>query len=644
MGAMGEPSAVGFAVSLVLWVVLGFGPGYLVATAVEPWRPALDRLAIAPLVSTAMAFASATWLGVLGVPRAVGWFVPVLVGVSFVAGAVVLRRHRSASSRATRATRVPWVRRRTTWLGLAALLGLSLVLWIVAISASTPGWSLVVPNSDGNSHGLMVARILLTGSADSRDVLFYDLAEPQGAGIVYPIGVHLMAAPIAWVTGPAASLVVPLTVLGSMSLVLGTVALTRRVAGTPAALAAGLAAVVLIPWLPYGQVSWGPVPMVMAISLVPAATLAVLDVRAGRGLVVAALALAGLLAVHTTEALVVAALLAVTLVATPGGGRPRLRRAALAAASAAGAVVLVAPYLWGLLASGASRPADLPPRLSVADAVAFSVFSPFFTDVGASGLALVLAAVCSLIVLGLAMVGALRGWPVPLGRALVVVAVVLTVLAAGTHLAAPAAATAPWYSNGDRLMTQVAGLIPGLVGIGVVTAARRFRARGAARVVVAGIAAVVVAVSTINCVATASTAVSAFSVVTPADRDAFAWLSTHVRPGERVLNDHRDGSVWAYEATGGAVAPVFGAKPGGGWEVEPAFTERLYLRDHVADIATDPRARGAARAWAVRYVLVGERTFADSRRLVDADALVGAAGLREVFRSGGARVYEIVAP
>jgi hypothetical protein len=82
-------------------------------------------------------------------------------------------------------------------------------------------------------------------------------------------------------------------------------------------------------------------------------------------------------------------------------------------------------------------------------------------------------------------------------------------------------------------------------------------------------------------------------------------------------------------------------KPSGGYATEPEWADRLYLRDHVADFATDARVRAIAAQWHVRYVFSGERTFADAQRLVDADALARVPGVVEVFHSGDARVFEL---
>lgn len=97
MGALGEPSLLGFVLSSLLWVLLGVVPGLLVMTWVVPGRSRLERLAVAPLVSIALGFAPAAWLSALGVPQAwhAAWVVPLVVSV----GLLVVLARRGALSR-----------------------------------------------------------------------------------------------------------------------------------------------------------------------------------------------------------------------------------------------------------------------------------------------------------------------------------------------------------------------------------------------------------------------------------------------------------------------------------------------------------------------------------------------------------------
>ena len=631
------PSAATFVAAAALWLLLGVVPGLLLATALDPDRAFLDRLAVAPLVSIATAFAGASWLGVVGVARPLDWVVPFLLVVSAAAALIVARRARSVGGS-------HWIapaRRRPSAL-LAAILVLAVVVWIVAISTSEPGWSMVLPNLDGNSHGFFLTRLLMTGSTDPSDILLPDPTGQTGVALVYPLGLHVLAAPIAAITSAASALVVPMTIGSSLMFIVGTTALTRRIGSSSAALWAGLAAAVLVPWLPFGQLPSGLLPMTLAIALVPGATLALLDVRAGRGLIVPALAVAGLLSLHVTEVLIAAALAGLTLLGsrTPAQVRWRwIRRAALATLLA---LVVVAPFVWSLRSVSDARPSDESQRLPLPVAVVVAVSRPFILDLGIEGALLPFVIIGTILAMAMTVIGGLRAWPNPLGRAVTILILGVTATATITYVTSVGPLAAPWYGNPARLTAQAAGLIPCLVGLGIAAVLTRIPRR--VLPVAAVVGSLAVAVSATQCVLSTSSGISRFSVVTPADRDAFAWLSLHTSPGERVLNDYIDGSVWVYDATHGRVIPMFGPQPGGGFANKPAYADPIYLRDTIATIATNSRTRDIARAWSVRYVLVGERTLGDLPPLLDAASLDTAPGLRLVYSVGDARVYEITAP
>ena len=95
MGWMHEPTAVSFGVASVLWFFAAFVPGYLVATVVDPWRPALDRWAVAPLVSVGIAFPLAAGAGSVGIPGSIWWAPTGLLVVSVASTLVLTRRPRS---------------------------------------------------------------------------------------------------------------------------------------------------------------------------------------------------------------------------------------------------------------------------------------------------------------------------------------------------------------------------------------------------------------------------------------------------------------------------------------------------------------------------------------------------------------------
>ena len=243
-------------------------------------------------------------------------------------------------------------------------------------------------------------------------------------------------------------------------------------------------------------------------------------------------------------------------------------------------------------------------------------------------------AVTALAAVGL--VAARRSRPV---LAMTVASLLLAVVAWGCMIGSPTAYRlgTPWYANGFRLLATLTVPLLVLVGIGV------GRLAGLAWVRVTAVSAVLLALlavpATAICGVLGSRTYSAYSVVTADDRDVYAWLGAHVVPGERVLNDSHDGSMWMYPLAD--AAPVFGPKSDL-WTT-PAWQDRWYLLQHIADIASDPRAARIAHELSVRYVAVGDRVVYGEARQLDPNLLLDARGLREVYRSGSARVFEIVA-
>lgn len=630
MGALGQSSFLGFVLACALWLLIGVVPGVLVATWLAPDRSRLERVAVAPLISIALGFAPASWLSALHLPLAwhAAWAVPLLVSVALL---IAVGRRGALRDLAAPS-------RTAALVGLAA--AASALVWVVGISLSQAGWSTVVPDQDGGSHGVFVSRILVSGSVSPSQVAVFDLADPSGFTVFYPLGLHALAAPVAALTSVASALLVPMTVLGSAVLVVGSAALARRTGGAPYVVPAAVVAAVLLPWFPFAQSFWGPVPMVLAVASVPAMVLTLLDARGRNGLAVAALAAGGLLALHTTELLVAVAVAGLAVLLSHDR-RPVRALGAIAGAVAIGALV-VGPVLGGLLAGGAVRPQEPPHGGDPGALLIWAILrTAFAADIWVEPALLGAALVAAIAVVVAAIVGALRVRRSSLGAAVSVVVLVCLVIGALARAGSAGPVGVPWYSNADRLASQACALLPVLVAGGWV-ALRERAVSDVGRRLTAGVAVALGAVLMLEGVASVIDSFSRYAVVTADDRAAYSWLAAHVAPFERVLNDHRDGSVWIYDATRGTVAPVFGPKPSGGWETVPYFDRAVELRNRIGDLETDPQVRDDARALGVRYVVVGSRRFADAAPLLDIGALESSSAFREVFSSGGARVFEIV--
>lgn len=123
--------------------------------------------------------------------------------------------------------------------------------------------------------------------------------------------------------------------------------------------------------------------------------------------------------------------------------------------------------------------------------------------------------------------------------------------------------------------------------------------------------------------------------VPDAEREAFTWLAARVQPGERVMNDVADGSVWMYALNG--IQPVewtfYGASPG---------TDAAYLSIFLNDVEKYPKVREDLTDLRVRYVFVGAgkvtKSTPNSSGLKHLDT---SPGFKLVFRNDGASIYEI---
>ena len=638
MGAM-EPGWAALVVGLGLVVVLLGVPGLLVATALDPSRPFLERLAVAPAVSIAIGFGVASLTSVLGLRGAPVVVAGSLAVASLASGAVVLRRPRS---------RVPLrARVRRSHLVLALSLVLLLGVWVVAVASSRAGGALASPGIDMNTHGIMTSRILQLGTLRAEDVTPLDLGASSGASstFFYVLGIHAVVAVVAAATCVPSALVATF-VAATVWLVLGVFVLARRCADPRTAATAALVAAVGVPLLPFSVVFWGGLPLVLGIALVPPIALVLLDIQGWRRGLLGVLAVAGLVAAHPPEVVAVGAVVAVALLAEPQPVRERLRRGGAAVAASVLALVVLAPTTVGLLAGGADRLADPPLDGELVPGLVHALFTPLLGSSVPAGAPSVLVVLAAAAALALASAGAVHLRRVPLGLAVSASVGLFTVLGVLAYSGLATALVRPWYANGERLVTQSAALLPVLLAAGFwlcADVATRRSGRGTVVALVALGAALLVPLAG-RSTSLAVQGIDRFSVLGSDDRAAFAWLAAHVAPGERVLNDVNDGSTWSNDATRGVVAPVFGAMPARGFATLPEFADRLYLANHVADIGTDARAASAADQWRVRYVLSGGRTLADVATRPDRAALAASTSLRVVFRSGEAVVYEIVGP
>jgi hypothetical protein len=623
--------AAAWAVALLAWFVIAMLPGFLVATAVRPSRSLVDRWAVSPLISIGVAFGTAAWVDWLRP----GWGLPTAVVALLVASSVsvvvCLRRDRRIRLRPRH-----WTHSHSM---VTAAVVVSLAMDALVVGRAQGTWGSVVPWYDGNAHGYFVARILLTHSVDPAVVSAYDTVSGTGGGF-YPLGLHTLAAMVSQVTNVQAGLTVVAFLAGSVWAPLGIWSWGRRVAGERQAAAAAGVLAVATPWFLMSQAYWGFWPLVVAVALVPACAVVVITAGPKERLLLPVLAVVGLFAIHVAEVLVVALLVGLTLLLDSAPLRERARATFWGGlAGVAGCLVLLPLSSSGSTVSVLLQFAN-ESKLAPAAAVAELILRPAMGHV--PGDLPVLVAVATVVWWAILLMGSRVLWRTSPSRGTVGAVWVLLALALAAFLGVADGITSPWYSSGYRLMAQAVAVAALPLGAGVLAVARAARAAGQGRGVAVAALSVVLASGLVLMVQSVRAGDESMTkaVVTADDRAAFDWLATHVAPGERVLNQTSDGTAWAYPLTRGVVSTVFG-RLRGREVLAPEWADRYYLLTHVADWATDPAVREAAHRWDVRYVVVGDGRLLDSQPVLQPAALAAAPGVRLVFRSGDAYVFEL---
>jgi hypothetical protein len=124
--------------------------------------------------------------------------------------------------------------------------------------------------------------------------------------------------------------------------------------------------------------------------------------------------------------------------------------------------------------------------------------------------------------------------------------------------------------------------------------------------------------------------------VSAGELEAYDWLAERVEPGERVMNDRNDGSVWMYSSAG--VEPMvftfYGDQPG-------SVADRL--QNSLNQMDRNPSVRRLVEEAGIRYVIVGDGFVRPGmKRAPGMRYLAGVDGLEPVFRNDDASIYEVV--
>lgn len=634
----------------VLLLVL-FVPGALILIAARLELTWSETIALAPVCSLGAVFVLAVWESALGLPFGPISFALLVAVLAAVAVArsrrIVWTPGRGHAMNLGGDDEEEWSRRRLDATVALVLLGLAIVIgasiWIQAMN----GRSATAPNADASRHSFFIARIAHADTIEPSEVLTTDGLGEHPAAAYYPLGLHSSLA-------IAHGLGVPIAPLMNMTVVLfaavlfpiGMYALTRFLLPGEQ-LAAGFAALVatLVSTFPYRPIAWGGVPLVVGTVMVAIAVVVVArSMESKRSIsyaVVAALALVALFGVHTSELAVALLLVFFVVICAPRPTDWRARvRHLLKRVSVIGAVALamVLPTLTAVFGGADERSAfDNTPLRPLGgyfvDLVTLHVDVPWRQG--------------WLAILSLCGIGVLLWTRRPAWCLATVTLGVLAILAATSRDPLSALVTLPWYRQPTRVTYNLALTVPVLVGAAIAAACalvwRLLRSRSVYAGVIAVAGVFVFAFVAQPALPRNSGIVrNGYEAFQPVSRDeiaAFDYLGAHVGSREQVLTDGDvDGSLWMYAFSG--AAPVFALTSS--FEREGVYApSRRYLRNHITEVATNPRVRELLQRYNVRYVYYGTKVFEGSHHQLDLDELRATPELREVFQRGGAHVFEV---
>jgi hypothetical protein len=405
----------------------------------------------------------------------------------------------------------------------------------------------------------------------------------------------------------------------------------------------GLAALfgATIGFVPVLPLSFGGLPLTIGLAMLPAVAVVAGRYLAEKGALpvdaaIAGFGAVGILATHSSEIPLLALFLAPVVVEALLRRRLRpvtlLRRAAV---FGGWCVLLAAPTL-PLLAGGTAERSGIDEGRTASLGTALGALRSVVGQ-GAADIVALLALVGVVLCLWRR-----RHLPV-----VATTAAVLGLYAIASGVRGPLRAfTVPWYQHPGRIALNLVLLIPffaalTLMELGPGLWARiRQQERGPALLPVLTLAGALGLGGLAVAAGNMRTLFRERVVVGAEAKAAFAYLSTVVHPGERVLNDaNTDGSMWMYPFEG--VVPLLGLHPA---TATPSWRERIWLLENLPSLPHDPRVGEYLRKYRVRFVYFDDRTFTDNPHHVDGEAVRTTPGLCLRFSQGTVRVYEIVGP
>lgn len=546
-------------------------------------------------------------------------------------------------------------RANSRWLAGGILLGT--VLGAATVLTATNSLEAIPQGRDAIWHANLVRFILESGSASPTAV-----AEVRGFDqFYYPNVYHAGVALVGMVTHSS----IPSLAGAHLMLVpgvtgLGLAGMVRRFTQRTA-LAAAVPVVAAMSYVfPYHMMAWGPLwPFLTGLALIPGFILLVTEAldrgpRAGAILMIAGIAAAGLLGVHTGAAVTAGVFIFCLLFARWRTELPSavLRADLLVVAGIASAAVIAAPiHLSALLGLGrvvSEANVDFPvigtPAIALADLLL--VESPLTHSV------YWLFGLMVIGVLGWRRLRSLGWW-----FAASAVFLALYVAAASYNSALTETLTLPWWNDYQRLagivsLTLIILAAGGLVTVtdAVVTAARhwipaldrtpRRRLIPAAGLSVALALGLVTNGFYLPVNGTSLNAVYRDAPLISADeQEAMRALAEMVGPGERVMNDPNDGSPWMWALVD--VRPVFAYTVRD--ITDPSFTaESTLLLRSFRCLDSDPEVRAAIARNHITHVFLGQGFIASYLNRVEGlENIQDSDSLTLVYNQNDVEIYEI---
>ncbi len=643
--------ALDIARATALAIALTWLPGALVLAAARV-RP-LTTWVGAPPVTLALVYVGTAAARFLGI----AWSVWVLLATAAVVAAVLVGVRRLTPRSWTVADPVQAAGPRWGVAGTIFVVGLGIValavgVWIYVTVSDR--FTIVPQDFDAAFQANAVRFVAETGDGSPqglRDVNSWGSSTPY----FYPAAYHALVALVDGASGLGVIAAIHATaVTWFVAILLGLVGLLRQL--RLGAFGTGVALLVATSFTSYPyELMWrGLFPFIQSLVMVVPTLVLLMEGVKRRTLATGAataLAAVGVVAVHTSGATTLVLLGGPLVVALLVRYRADLRRVLLWLGWTAALVVLMlVPTVLAVSQISGSLAFDWPALKSVPDGIrAALLFGTGYRD----DAQVVLAA---LVLPGALLALRRRHSPAWAFTVSMAAAMVLFVLAVSVDNRLSSLLTGFWWNDQLRLSALVAVLAPvfvAVLGDDVAELCGRVWARFGwpvpqpplVRASIAVVAAVALSVAYLAVAGRGYVDRNWWAVayrythgpvVSPEKMEAMEELATLVEPGERVMNDNVDGSVWMYALDG--VTPVAGH-----YQRDTTNAPQRLLLDHFDEIAEDPAVQAAVRDLGIRYVVVMDGSIMEQwDRSTGLDEIADQPEVfHEVFSNSDAAIYEI---